>query len=301
MSKVNFSKVCQTPAQLVALLKARGLSIKDDAKASSYLTSIGYFRLSAYFYPLLEAPKTNHKYKVGSSFKQVMDMYRFDRKLRLFVFNEIEKIEVAIRSQIASLGSLTLNNVFWLTDQANFANIKQFQITKDAIDKEIASSKEDFILHFKDSYIEPYPPAWMITEIIPFGTLSHIYTNIQDYSLKKRIAQHFGLQVPAFSSWLIVLGGLRNMCCHHARMWNRELPIVPTEPKKMIHPWIDPTKTDKRRMYYRLCMVKYLLFTISPNNTFKEKLQNLLAEYPSIDITAMGFPSRWESEPLWSI
>ena len=31
-----------------------------------------------------------------------------------------------------------------------------------------------------------------------------------------------------------------------------------------------------------------------------EHLQVLLAEYPMIDIRAMGFPMNWQNEPLWS-
>lgn len=47
--------------------------------------------------PLLQKPKTAHKYKRGATFKKVMMLYRFDKKLRMFMFNEIEKIEIAIR------------------------------------------------------------------------------------------------------------------------------------------------------------------------------------------------------------
>lgn len=79
--KVHFSKTCFTPQQHITLLKDRGLSISDEPKAVSYLTNIGYFRLSAYFYPLLEFPKEQHRYKPDATFKKVMDMYRFDRKL----------------------------------------------------------------------------------------------------------------------------------------------------------------------------------------------------------------------------
>ena len=40
---------------------------------------------------------------------------------------------------------------------------------------------------------------------------------------------------------------------------------------------------------------------VSPNNDMLEHLQALLAEYPMIDIRAMGFPlNNWENEPLWS-
>lgn len=119
--KVHFSKTCFTPQQHVTLLKDRGLSISDETKAVSYLTNIGYFRLSAYFYPLLEFPKEQHRYKPDATFKKVMDMYRFDRKLRLLLFNEIEKIEVAIRSCITNYASLNFGNLFWLTDKSFFS------------------------------------------------------------------------------------------------------------------------------------------------------------------------------------
>jgi abortive infection bacteriophage resistance protein len=61
-----------------------------------YGVLMSYYRLSAYMYPLLKMPKTAHLYKEGSSFKKVMMLYRFDKKLRLLMFNEIEKIEIAI-------------------------------------------------------------------------------------------------------------------------------------------------------------------------------------------------------------
>lgn len=81
---------------------------------------IGYYRLSAYMYPLLRMPKEQHQYKPGTSFSQVMTLYRFDKKLRLFIFNEIEKIEVAVRSAIVNIGSEPTGNSFWMTDGANF-------------------------------------------------------------------------------------------------------------------------------------------------------------------------------------
>ena len=66
----------------------------------------------------------------------------------------------------------------------------------------------------------------------------------------------------------------------------------------MTRPWIDPA-TDKRRIYYNICIIKYFLEIISPNNDFKEKLQDLFTSFPEIDQKAMGFNSHWETEPLW--
>ena len=37
------------------------------------------------FYPFLETPKSEHRFKSGASFEKVMLLYRFDRKLRLLL------------------------------------------------------------------------------------------------------------------------------------------------------------------------------------------------------------------------
>ena len=99
-TKIPFIKTYSTPQELVQLLKTRGMEITDEEKAQYYLSHIGYYRLSAYMYPLLSIPKEQHLFKREVSFGKVMMLYRFDKKLRLLLFNEIEKIEVAVRSGI---------------------------------------------------------------------------------------------------------------------------------------------------------------------------------------------------------
>ena len=100
---IPFTKRFESSENLVNLLESRGLQICDRNKAIQYLDNIGYYRLSAYMYPLLKMPKTAHLYKEGSSFEKVMMLYRFDKKLRLFMFNEIEKIEIAIRRAVMQI------------------------------------------------------------------------------------------------------------------------------------------------------------------------------------------------------
>lgn len=51
--------------------------------------------------------------------------------------------------------------------------------------------------------------------------------------------------------------------------------------------------------YFNLCIIKYFLDVISPQNDMRDKLLKLLSDYPSIDLAAMGFPQGWQQEPLW--
>ena len=299
--KASFAKSYSSPEQIILILKQRGMLINDEQKVEDYLMNIGYHRLSAYIYPFYKNPKSDLQLKEGTTFEQVLTLYRFDKKLRILLFNEIEKIEVAIRSVLANMGCQELGDKYWITKAEYFANAEKFNQTLVVIEKELASSKEDYIEDFRRNYVESNPPAWMITEVLSFGNLNYIYSNLASNKLMKRIADYFGLKPQVFTSWLTVLANLRNMCCHHARVWNRDFMLNPAEPRKTSKVWIDTSRIDKKKLFYRLCIIRYFLASISPSNNFNEKVADLLACFPSIDIVAMGFCKNWKDVDLWSL
>ena len=137
-------------------------------------------------------------------------------------------------------------------------------------------------------------------EVLPFGVVTNIYANIKNKKLKKRISQSFDLQVAPFESWLTIVAVTRNSCGHHSRIWNRVFSIRETIPVRMTRPWL-LLKTDPLRVYFDMCIIKYFLDIISPSNDMLSNMQSLFAEYPEVDLRALGFPSgNWQDEPLWS-
>jgi abortive infection bacteriophage resistance protein len=298
MTTIPFGKSHSSPHDLVSLLKSRGLSITDEKKAEHYLEHIGYYRLSAYMYPFLRMPKELHLYKSGASFSKVMMLYRFDKKFRLFLFNEIEKIEIAVRSTIVNIASSMIGDPFWMSDGRNFIDQNRFNRTMSLIDNELRHTREDFIVHFKETYSDAYPPAWILSEILPLGVMTNIYSNIKSKKIKKRISQTFGLQIDPFESWLTIITVTRNSCCHHSRVWNKVYSIRATLPNHMSRPWIS-LPTDCLRIYFTICVIKYFLDIISPNNDMLTKMRWLFVDFPEIDLNALGFPKGWEMEPLW--
>jgi abortive infection bacteriophage resistance protein len=54
------------------------------------------------------------------------------------------------------------------------------------------------------------------------------------------------------------------------------------------------------RIFYNICILKWFVDELEPDNNFREQLEDLLAEYPTVDIRAMGFPDNWREKPLWS-
>lgn len=57
--------------------------------------------------------------------------------------------------------------------------------------------------------------------------------------------------------------------------------------KEMTRPWIT-LQSDKKRIYYNICIIKYFLDIISPNNDMLNKLCILFSDYPEIDLNALG-------------
>ena len=162
-NRVPFQKSYTNAHDLVRLLQSRGLTVTDTAKAESYLEYIGYYRLSAYMYPLLQMPKNQHRYKPNTSFNQVMMLYRFDKKLRLLIFNEIEKIEVAVRSAIVNTGSEMTNDPFWMTDSRNFIDAGKFRHTDVISPQNDMKAKIDTLLvNYPDIDIAAmgFPQGW---------------------------------------------------------------------------------------------------------------------------------------------
>ena len=294
----QFTKSYTSSEDLVNLLCSRGLQIDDREKAVQYLDNIGYYRLSAYMYPLLQMPKTTHRYKQGAAFKKVMMLYRFDKKLRLFMFNEIEKIEIAIRRAVMQIPADMTGDPFWLTNSSHFLDATKFNETMRAISSEYNKSKEEFIQHYKRTYSDPYPPSWILGELLTIGNVNAIYRNIKQNRIRKRIAQRFGLPINVFESWLTVIAVTRNACGHHARVWNKQNALPPAIPNHPTGAWIT-LPTDPMRTYFDICIIKYFLDVISPSNDMLAKMRWLFIDFPEIDLHALGFPNGWEMEPLW--
>ncbi len=302
----QYSKPPLSYADQLNLLKSRGLSIEDDAKALHLLEHIGYYRLSGYWYSLLALPKASHQFKLQASFNTAFRLYCFDRELRQLVLGEIEKIEVAVKAQMINVLSHQFGPI-WYADQRKFNNHKDnHTATLRKLLEDYHQSREDFVIAFRNKYSDPLPPSWIIMEVAPFGRVSSLYKDLRGGRSKRAIADHFGLDDSTMASWLHCLVYLRNICAHHSRFWNREFSIAPRIPRKPGNAWLIDTaaqtahaRLQNNRAYFVLSMILYLLQTVNPKNTFVRKFRRLLEKYPNIDIKAMGFPTEWARELLW--
>ena len=295
--KIPYSKQLISFTDQITLLKQRGLILGDEVRALHLLQNISYYRLSGYWYPLL-SDKQRHIFKPGSTFEAAYNIYKFDSELRKLIIAELEKIEVAVRTQTAYILS-TQYHAHWFEDSSLFLNPVRHTKVLAKIEEEYNRSDEEFITAFKAKYSDHFPPSWMTMEIASFGTLSILYGNLQPGRAKRSIAAYFGLPDTVFASWLHCIVYVRNICAHHSRLWNRILSIRPLMPRSPRNTFIALPASGTQQTYFVLSMIIYLLNTVNPNHSFISRFKELLNRYPSIDVRAMGFPINWENEKLW--
>lgn len=298
---MQFNKPPLSIPDQLALLQSRGLYIPDPAKASKYLSNISYYRLSAYSHHFQNPASTTHEFQSGVSFDDILNLYLFDRKLKLIIFDAIERTEVSFRTQLVNQMSIN-HHAHWFQDHSLFSNSIHHTKNLYKLDCEIERTGESFIKHYKTKYTIPArPPAWMSFEVASMGLLSKFYRDLKMCQAKKDIAANYGLPHPKIlESWLLNMGYVRNVCAHHGRLWNKSLIITPILPRNTKYLWLNTVNFPSNKLYASLCCLLYMRKVVNPGTAFSKRIAQLFSNYPSVDNSKMGFPANWETEPLWN-
>jgi abortive infection bacteriophage resistance protein len=301
-----FDKIAFTIHQQIAQLQKRGLQIPNPALAERYLANISYYRLGEYWY-VMQQDKEKHIFKPNSRFTDVIALYNFDAELRLLLFDVIEKIEISLRTKLIYHLSHEIDP-WWFQNFELFNDSMALVKTLSNLQEELERSKDVTIKnHFKNHKDDKrFPPAWKSLEQTSFGALSKLYGNLKPtVKSKDTIAQELGAVNHTFlPSWLQSIAQIRNYCAHHSRLWNRNLPGTVKLLPKPPNPWIvDVANVPKQHefihLYVHMCLMKYLVNTIQPNNNFTNRLNDLFVKYPNVDPNALGMKPNWQKEPLW--
>jgi len=285
----------------------RGLIVEDKDEAKHYLRQIGYYRLCGYTLPFQRGGVgcDRHEFRKPIEFRKILEIYVFDRKLRLLLLDTIERIEVSFRAalsnsiaqcptphwyQNSSLFNLETNCHDPLIDE-----LKR-QIVHNASTPEKVAQRDIHIRHYYDNYYEPdMPPSWMVFETISFGTISRIFKGLHK-SKTTEVCEPLRVNHDVLGSWMHAISYLRNLCAHHKRVWNKTLTIKPAIARK------HKTKFQgNNKIYGVMVVVQILLEQVAPDNTWAERLGELLDEYRDIPLEDMGIPSDWRDKPFWRL
>jgi len=282
-STINYSKPFLTIAQQIEQLKSRGMHFADEEKARYYLENLNYYRLSAYWLPFESDHKT-HTFKEGTSFERVLELYIFDRELRLLMLDAIERVEVSVRSRFAYEISQKYGSHPHL-DESLFKSAYHYNKTLSKLKSEIDRSKEPFIKHFKEKYSEDFPPIWASVELMTLGQVSNWFSLVKLRQDRQLISKYYGLDEKVLASFLHHLTIIRNICAHHSVLWNKKLTLEFIIPKNMQEQF---NKDEKRKLFNTFVMIEYLMDKISADNHWKERLEILVDKY-NIDRDTLGY------------
>ena len=260
------------------LLVERGLIIKNKKFALPYLESIGYYRLSGYWYPFKEKIATGkllNKFISNSYFQDILDLYIFDKRLRLLALDALERIEIAIRVDISYL--LGEKESLAHTNSAKFDKSFRHEEWLSRYKKLLSqSNKLEFIIHH-NQYYGGKLPIWVATEIMDFGSLSRLYAGMKIKD-KDKIARKYRLPSGKnLETQLHAFNIIRNIAAHHGRLWNRNA-ISRVSLKGLNDPNLQ--KLSPNHMFLYFCLIKRMLNTICPRSTWGKRFIELIEEFP---------------------
>lgn len=300
MPKTPYTKPALSLQAQLQQLKARGMQIDDENQALHYLGHLNYYRLGAYWLPF-EKDHASHEFHSGTTFGDALNSYIFDRELRLWLLDAIERVEVSIRTQFAHRLSLRHGTHPHLIPNL-FHNPQRYNYALSKLEQEVKQSGEEFIKHLAQKYVEPLPPIWAMVELMSLGQLSQWYDNLQDRQDRKAIADTYDIDEKNLRSFLHHLTTVRNHCAHHARVWNREYTVtlkIPNKRPNTLLTSFNHEKASERRIYNTLVLLAYLMDKISPDNLWKQRLFVLLSRH-SVNTKVMGFPNNWRELQIWN-
>lgn len=327
----NFAKEAKNAKDLIDLLIERNMKITESQKeeAVEFLSLVNYYKISGYWFKfqnkwLKKEDGNADKFVVPVTFQNIIDIYRFDTKLRSLCLDALEKIEICVMSQICN--HMCINyGAFGYGDSQYIKSIYKTNKSKDKrlvidyasfraeIAKIIVDNRftDSTLKNFYNKYNNKFPPFWMIAQFLTFGSIARLYSALPVKD-QREIAAKLKLNSRYLESVLQALSYIRNICAHYKRLWDRSLGIVVPNIK------LETTLRETYRYNYKFhkipnvndnhffpafYTISFLLSIITPYSKYSSLVKKLIDKYNSrtnlINYEKMGFPDEWEDLPLF--
>lgn len=306
-------------ADQLQILKDRGLQVADDARAETDLERIGYYCLSGYWYPFRELKAQpvglsfrEDEFIAGSQFDDAVTLYVFDKNLRLMALDALERIERAIRVDVAHLLGehdcfahheplLFHGNFSRRTIRRGFHSGKtEHQVWLERYENLVRQNRrQPFVAHNLTKHQKL--PIWVAIEILDFGALSRLFAGMK-YADKNAIAAKYGLAGGIeLEQWLRSLNLIRNVAAHHSRLWNMNILELSPVPQYDVQ-W---QQLNNARPFMYFCLMQKLLATICPNSGWRTRFRALVSAFPepankAVTAKDFGAVAGWETWGLWA-
>lgn len=209
--------------QLDYLVKAKGLAVPDRARALDMLCRFGYFTLVDGYKAPFKCPDGD-RYREGTSFEDIVALFKMDENLRELFFKYIMRVELKLRSLLSYCFTEKhghrqekyLDRESYLPSDVHDRDV--FRVISKLRDLTDERGSFDYINH----YIEKYGnvPLWVLVNALSLGVLVNLY-DCQTSDVKEKIAAGFGGVTPSdLGSHLDLLTKFRNVSAHNERLYS---------------------------------------------------------------------------------
>lgn len=235
-----------TISQQMGLLESRGV-VTDGATASILMRDGYYSVVNGYKEPFIDDEKTSEagddRYVDGTEFKDLYDLFSFDRLLRLITFRYLIMAEATAKTAIAHCFADAHRDPDDYLLQANYCTRKEFgeygkkeedyatEVNRliGILSRRRDKSSTDFIAHYRSDYGKV--PIWVLCNDLTFGNMEHFFNLMKPREkeavckmiaegtgrLGDKVTGYFDVQTARVS--LEVLVKFRNICAHDERLY----------------------------------------------------------------------------------
>lgn len=294
--------------QLDHLIADRNLIVENKTEALRTLERVGYYVLIAgYKEPFKNS--TTKKYKDGTTFDDIVALYKFDENLREVVLKYILKTEIHLRSLISYYFTQKFGEEqeHYLSSENYTHNSEKRETVERLVDtlEGYAVRKEDYPQIVRCRKESGNVPLWVLVNALGFGTLAKMYSLLTD-DLKCKISKHFNkVNERQLEQYLNVLTKFRNVCAHNERLFSfrssSDIPDTSLHEKFKIKKKGEQYICGKRDLFAVVIALRYFL-TDEDFAKFKSALKRVIAHClnqlhslsePEL-LSFMGFPENWQ-------
>jgi len=259
----------------------------------------------------------------GTCFEDGLELYLFDSKLRRYLFSVIEEVEIGVRAVFDQWMTKETDNPFWYLDSSLFTTNGAQINTVAKVRTMFKDSKEEFAAHYRTKYYNEYcpfyrdlPPGWVAIELMTFGNLSKLMSNLAEDQYQPLKMNRFSKQYlsvekyKSLCSWVHTIHQVRNYCCHHNRLFNRNI-IAPAGIKRILSDQVSLVKTrpapeneeveQLNRLYTAIAALQQINSGLGYQDKIGPKISEIFDNHPISKqfMASMGFPENWKEEPLF--
>ena len=208
--------------ELIKIIKLKGIKIEDEKNVKDILMKNNYYVITGYRTLFMDK---NHNYRENTSFENIYNLYLFDRKLKLLLFNSLLDIENIIKTSIinrfCNMYGFKEKNYL---DKNNYnVNHKYLEKTFKVLKKQIEEKQDSnlAVSYYKNTY--GFLPLWVVTKVLSFGIVKELYSILKDddkIAIKNEISNFDDVKIKGLFTSMQLLVDMRNKTAHDEIVYN---------------------------------------------------------------------------------